>query len=44
MDKKKRPIYVLPPRDPPQIERCTQTKRKALEKIFHANIKEKKLG
>ena len=44
MDKKTRPLYMQPPRDPSQIERDTQTKRKGLEKIFHANGKEKKLG
>ena len=39
MDKKTRPIYVLPPRDPFQIKRYTQTRWK---NIFHANGKEKK--
>ena len=32
MDEKTRPIYMLPPKDPSQIERYTQTKSKGLEK------------
>ena len=44
MDKKTRPIYVLPPRDIPLIERYTQTKSKGMEKDISANGKEKKLG
>ena len=44
MDKERRPIYMLPPRDTSQMERYTQTKSKGMEKIFHANEKEKKLG
>ena len=32
---------MLPPRDPSQIERYTQTKSKEMEKIFHANGKGK---
>ena len=44
MDKKTRPIYILPPRDPFQIERCTQSKIKGWKKIFHANGKLKKVG
>ena len=44
MDKKTRPIYMLPPRDPSQIERYTQTKIKEWKNIFHANGKEKKAG
>ena len=32
---------MLPPRDPSQIKRDTQTKSKGLEKIFHTNGKEK---
>ena len=42
MDKKTRPIHMLPPRYPPQTERYTQTKWKVREKIFHGNGKEKK--
>ena len=42
MDKKIRPIHTLSPRDPSQIERYTQTRSKGMEKIFHANGKEKK--
>ena len=42
MDKKTRPTYTLPPRDPHQIERYTHTKSKGMEKVFHANGKEKK--
>ena len=34
---------MLPPRDPSQIERYTQTKCKGMEKdLFHENGKEKK--
>ena len=44
MDKKTRPIYMLPARDPSQIERYTQTKIKEWKNIFHANGKEKKAG
>ena len=32
MDKETKPIYMFPPRDPSQIERCTQTKSKGIEK------------
>ena len=32
MDKKIRPIYMLPPRDPPHIERYTQIKSKEIFK------------
>ena len=38
MDKIIRPIYMLPRRDPSQIERHTQTK----VKVFHENGNEKK--
>ena len=41
MDKKTRLIYLLPPRDPSQIKKYTQTKSKEMEKIFHANGKGK---
>ena len=32
MDKKTRPMYMLPTKDRPQIERYTQTKSKGMEK------------
>ena len=32
MDEKTRPMYMLPTKDPPQIERYTQTKSKGMEK------------
>ena len=35
---------MLPPRDPSEIERYTQTKSMVWKKIFHAYAKEKKLG
>ena len=35
---------MLPPRDPSQIKRYTQTKSEGLENIFHANGKEKTAG
>ena len=41
MDKKTRFIYMLPPRDPSQIEIYTQTKSKGMEKIHQANGKKK---
>ena len=44
MDKKTRPIYILSSRDLTQIKKCTQTKIKGMEKIFHANGKGKKAG
>ena len=44
MDKKTRPIYMLPPRDPSQIERYTQTKSKGLEKDISCKWKGKKTG
>ena len=44
MGKITRPIYMLAPRDPSQIERHTQTKSKGCKKIFHANGKEKIVG
>ena len=42
MDTKTKPMYMLPPRVPSQIERITQTLSKRWEKIFHANGKEEK--
>ena len=42
--KKTRPIYMLPPRDPSQIQRYTQTKSKGMEKDIHSNGKEKIAG
>ena len=42
MDKKTRPIYMLLPIDPPQIERYTQTKSKGLEKDISCKWKTKK--
>ena len=44
MDKKIRPIYMLPIRDPSQIENTYKLKVKGWNKILHANGKEKKLG
>ena len=42
MDKKTRPIYMLPRRDPSQIERYTQTKSKGMEKDISCKWKRKK--
>ena len=44
MDKKTRPIYLLPPRDPSQIERYAQTKTKGPEKDISCKWKRKKAG
>ena len=44
MDKKRRPIYMLPPRHPPQIKRHTQTKTKGMENDIHTIGKDKKAG
>ena len=44
MDKKMRPVYMLPPRDPSQVERYTRLKVKGQKKIFHANGKKKNAG
>ena len=41
--KKTRPIYMLPPRNPSQIERYTETKSKGWKKVFHANGKKIKV-
>ena len=43
-DKKTRPIYMLSPIDPPQIERYTQTKSKGLEKDSSCKWKRQKAG
>ena len=42
MDKKTRPVYMLPTRDSLQTQRHTQTKSEGMEKIFHATNREKK--
>ena len=42
MDKKTRPIYTLPPRDPYQIEGCTQSKSKGMENGILCKWKGKK--
>ena len=42
MDKKTRSIYLLPPRDPSQIKRYTQTKNKGMEKYISCEWKERK--
>ena len=34
MDKKTRPIYMLPPRDSTQVERYTHIKSKGIEKRY----------
>ena len=44
MDKKTRPIYMLSPGDPSQIERYTQTKCKGMEKGISCKWKRKKIG
>ena len=45
MDKKTRPIYMLPPTEPSQIKRYTQTKSKGMEKDTSLKQKGKiKLG
>ena len=44
MDKKTRPIKMLPPRDPSQIERYIQTKSKGMEKDVSCKWKGKKSG
>ena len=43
MDKKTRPIKMLPPRDPSQIERYIQTKSKGMEKDVSCKWKGKKI-
>ena len=42
MDKKTRPLYMLPPRNPSHIERYTQTKSKGMEKDISCKWKLKK--
>ena len=42
MDKKTRPIYMLPPRNPSQIRIYTQTKSKGMEKDISCKWKEKR--
>ena len=44
MDKKIRPIYMMPPRDPSQNERYTQTKSKGMKTDMSCRWKEKKAG
>ena len=44
MDKKTRPIYMLPPRDQSQIKRYTQAKSKGMEKDISYKWKGKKAG
>ena len=41
MDKKTRPIYILPPGDLLQIKRYTDTKSKRIEKVVLCKWKEK---
>ena len=44
MDKKARPINMLPTRDSLQTQGHTQTENKGMEKIIHATNREKKAG
>ena len=44
MDMKTTPIHMLPPIDPSQIERYTQTKSKGMEKDISCKWKGKKPG
>ena len=44
MDKKTKSIYMLPSRDKPQNEKCTQTGNKGMEKICLASGNEKRPG
>ena len=44
MDKKTRPIYMLPPTDLSQMKRYTQAKSKGLEKDISCKCKGKKAG
>ena len=41
---KKRPLYMLSTRDPPQNKGHIQTKGERLENVFHANRNQKKEG
>ena len=43
MDTKRRPLYMLSTRDPPQNKGHIQTESEGLEKIFHANGDQKKI-
>ena len=42
LDEKTRPIYTLPPKDPSQIKRYTQTKSKGMEKDISCKWKREK--
>ena len=42
--KKKRPLYMLSTRDPPQNKGHIQTESEGWKKIFHANGDQKKAG
>ena len=42
MDKKTRPMYMMPPRDPSQIERYTENKSKQMETDISCKYKGKK--
>ena len=44
LDTKTRPIYMLPKRDPLRNQGHTQTESEGMEKIFHANGNQKKVG
>ena len=44
MDTKTRPPYTLSTRDPPQKKGHKQTENVGLEKVFHANRDQKKVG
>ena len=44
MDKKTRPIFMMPPRDPYQMEKYTQTKRDGKIYFMHMEKEKKKLG
>ena len=44
MDKKTRPLYMRPTRDPPQTRDIYRLKVKGWKKIFHANRDQKKAG
>ena len=42
MDKKTRPTHMMPPREPPQIERYTETKSKGIKKDISCKWKGEK--
>jgi len=44
MDTKRRPLYMLSTRDPPQNKGHIQTEVKGWKKVFHANGDQKKAG